>query len=598
VKRTTVFGRALASAAVAVAAAGATFAAPALASSRSASGNSLRAYHDRTVGSLVAPNGDQNPYGVAVVPLSSGTLVKGDLLVAEFNNKANISGAGTTIVQVDPSSGRTTVFASGLPISGPVGIAINPVNDGVWVGDFGASDGSTSNDLLIAPNGTVKATFDSMTTAKPVSSGQQPSFNGVWGEGVSRTSSQVSFYYGTTGSGLRGTGGGEVWRIDPHPTASTSNGQPVNATYVEVASGLADNATRGMLPVTASNATGPEGFAYDAATGVLYVSDDANNTVYALPGAATATTAVKPRIVLHNGGLDHPENIALDPANGDLLIANAGDNTLLEIDPSSGTILGSRLLQSGASGALFGLAVTPGANGQSDIYYVNDTNNTLHELVPYATAAVMTEPASDITATTAVLNGVIGARTRTTTYQFQYGTTDRLGRATPIRTLAAGRSSVRVSFQIRHLKPGERIHYRLAATSSGTSGAIVYGADMTFETKSSGSLLLTSRTLNVRNGAVYVPLRCASMVPCRGKFSITTRTHVRKSHKLATVLCATTKRFFDIPAGARRTIRAHVRSACMALLHKARGHRLSAKLTSGPRSGQRALIARVTLILR
>src|SRR5271169_133797 len=64
----------------------------------------------KAIASTVPHNGDVNPYGVAVVPRSIGSLVKGDVLVSNFNNSANLQGTGTTIVQVSPGGNRT-VFA-------------------------------------------------------------------------------------------------------------------------------------------------------------------------------------------------------------------------------------------------------------------------------------------------------------------------------------------------------------------------------------------------------------------------------------------------------------------------------------------------------
>src|SRR5437762_14214969 len=66
--------------------------------------------HNDTITSTVPANGDVNPYGVAVVPTSTGSLVKGDVLVSNFNNSQNLQGTGTTIVQVSPG-GQQMVFA-------------------------------------------------------------------------------------------------------------------------------------------------------------------------------------------------------------------------------------------------------------------------------------------------------------------------------------------------------------------------------------------------------------------------------------------------------------------------------------------------------
>lgn len=44
------------------------------------------------VASTVPANGDVNPYGVFIVPKTVGNLVKGNLLVSNFNNASNVQG--------------------------------------------------------------------------------------------------------------------------------------------------------------------------------------------------------------------------------------------------------------------------------------------------------------------------------------------------------------------------------------------------------------------------------------------------------------------------------------------------------------------------
>ena len=71
----------------------------------------LRMLHSvTTLTSTVPANGDVNPYGVAVVPVTTGTLVASNVLVSDFNNSANLQGTGTTIVQISPT-GSLTLFA-------------------------------------------------------------------------------------------------------------------------------------------------------------------------------------------------------------------------------------------------------------------------------------------------------------------------------------------------------------------------------------------------------------------------------------------------------------------------------------------------------
>ena len=69
---------------------------------------------DAITSSTVPPNGDLNPYGVAIVPRgfpAGGTLSPGDVLVSNFNDIGNNQGAGTTIVKLTPDD----TVALGVP---------------------------------------------------------------------------------------------------------------------------------------------------------------------------------------------------------------------------------------------------------------------------------------------------------------------------------------------------------------------------------------------------------------------------------------------------------------------------------------------------
>jgi hypothetical protein len=65
-----------------------------------------------TISSTVPANGDVNPYGIAQVPTSIGSLVAGNLLISNFNNSANLQGTGTTLVQITPTR-SFSLFAHG-----------------------------------------------------------------------------------------------------------------------------------------------------------------------------------------------------------------------------------------------------------------------------------------------------------------------------------------------------------------------------------------------------------------------------------------------------------------------------------------------------
>jgi hypothetical protein len=78
----------------------------------------ILSFQNDSVVSTVPGNGDLNPYGVAFVPPGfpgGGSLKPGDILVSNFNDKANVQGTGTTIVNVAPNN-QTSLFFRGTEL--------------------------------------------------------------------------------------------------------------------------------------------------------------------------------------------------------------------------------------------------------------------------------------------------------------------------------------------------------------------------------------------------------------------------------------------------------------------------------------------------
>ena len=60
------------------------------------------------VTSTVPANGDQNPYAIVVAPVSAGKIQEGDVLVDNFNDRNNLQGLGSTIVNYRPTTKKLT----------------------------------------------------------------------------------------------------------------------------------------------------------------------------------------------------------------------------------------------------------------------------------------------------------------------------------------------------------------------------------------------------------------------------------------------------------------------------------------------------------
>ena len=86
-----------------------------------------------TIASTVPGNGDVNPYGTVVVQRSIGKLTQGDVLVSNFNNKANLQGTGT---QVAKKLVDRTVAAGSPPGAGCLfGLAVRDSSGVYFVDD-------------------------------------------------------------------------------------------------------------------------------------------------------------------------------------------------------------------------------------------------------------------------------------------------------------------------------------------------------------------------------------------------------------------------------------------------------------------------------
>ncbi len=329
-----------------------------------------------TIGSTVPANGDVNPYGTALVGKSQGSLVKGNVLISNFNNSKNLQGTGTTIVQVSPS-GKLSLFAkimaSKLPGRCPGGVGLTTalwiLRDGwVVVGSLPTKDGSAATAsagcLIVLDNhGRVRETFAGN------------GINGPWDMTALDLGGIAELFVTNVLNGTVAAGGATVNRgtvlrlaISSLPVVS-----PRLLNVTKIGSGFAEHLDPAALVI------GPTGVGIGP-NGTLYVADTVNSSIRAIPNAPVPfSDAGTGNPVTSGGALMGPLGLAIAP-NGDVLTVNAGDGFLVETNPGSGQVATALLDNTGSppgSGALFGLAVMANGNG---IYYVDDAVNTLRLL--------------------------------------------------------------------------------------------------------------------------------------------------------------------------------------------------------------------------
>jgi hypothetical protein len=313
-----------------------------------------------TIGSTVDPvTGDQNPYGLDVAPVDSGLIHQGDLVVCDFNDSANVQGTGNAIIALAPqpgSSPRPVITNAAL-----LGCTENVQTHtgAIWVTAFVAPDVaivSSAGNLVNTLRGSPFTAPFGITMARDDTGNGDP----VFYESDATT--------------------GAIVRI----RASRSGTQ----TDV-IATGFAVN---NGVPGTE---LGPGGLQYEPSHDRLYIVDGANNTVVELRHVSTIPAggimvgtngtsfsgpfAHRARLVFSGSPLNAPISSALLP-NGNIAVGNTGnpngENLMVEITPH-GKVADVKNVDTGASGAIFGMISTTRSFGDFVLYFNDDNQNTV-----------------------------------------------------------------------------------------------------------------------------------------------------------------------------------------------------------------------------
>jgi hypothetical protein len=342
------------------------------------------------IGSTIDPiEKGGNPYGLAIAPITAGLITAGDLIVCNFNDGAtNTQGLGTTIVGLHPTAGAMPYRIAQSPqLQGCNALAMLP-DDSISAAAYGASQSA-----LVTAAGVVNTPFSADTFTHP------------WGEAYVAVNGQnpAALYVSNTD--------GSIDRI-------TLNGDAQTA-FTQIATGFCGSGAPGAI-------FAPSGLTYDASIDTLYIVDTSSNSVVAFAGVSSigaagvvvsgqcqsvtapptpaptfgGPSAASARVIATGGGFVTPLSAAL-LSNGDLVVADADinigsqmPNLVFEISPVlPGGFVGQPVqLDTGAPGALFGIATTVNAQGNQVVYFNDDNSNAVMMITTSATAPPMMSP--------------------------------------------------------------------------------------------------------------------------------------------------------------------------------------------------------------
>ena len=252
--------------------------------------------------STVPGNGDVNPYGVAFIPdnfqAGSGPLQRGDILVSNFNNKANLQGLGTTIVRISSKGARSLFFQGTAPLG--LTTALGVLQSGlIVVGNFPSTDGTlgtaTPGSLLVINNqGQLIQTITS------------PAIQGPWDMALVDHGSQATAFITNA---LTGT----VTRLEFTVNATGLTLQDSKT----IASGYVHRAD----PVTF--VVSPTGLVFDESKDLLFVASTGDNEVFAISNASNLSAAAGMGRLVYQDNVHLHGALAMAAApNGNLLVSN------------------------------------------------------------------------------------------------------------------------------------------------------------------------------------------------------------------------------------------------------------------------------------
>jgi hypothetical protein len=316
--------------------------------------------HTRVIASTVPANGDVNPYGVAVVPRSTGRLHQGDVLVSNFNNAANAQGTGTTIVQVG-KNGHVSLFAGISDSSCPGGVGLTTALVALRSGWVIVGSLPTDNGNISGPGCLI--VLDQWGNVRKTITGH--GIDGPWDMTALDRSGRgfaVLFVTNVLGGilGSPNANGGTVQRL---VITSDRNRVPRVLASRQIGSGFPARTDPNALVL------GPTGVGLGRG-GTLYVADTLDNRIAAIPDAVFRRhDDGTGRTVSQGGALNGELGLVIAP-DGHIITANGGDGNLVETTPHGKQVAVVTVDKNdGGAGDLFGLAVSPCAHA---VYFVDD----------------------------------------------------------------------------------------------------------------------------------------------------------------------------------------------------------------------------------
>ena len=176
-----------------------------------------------------------------------------------------------------------------------------------------------------------------------------------------------------------------------------------------------------------------------------------------------------------DGSRGAPQAVATDPVLGEVYVAESGSQGLQVTHFGVNGTTKVQTFSIASVRGLHGLAVGPDAT----VYVGDNAHSEVERFTAFVGPTVTTDPPSDITETTATLNGTIDPGGIQSSYRYEYGLDTNYGQNTALVDAGSGNGANTAPQGISGLDPNTTYHYRIIGSNS--SGPIV-GEDVPLTT--------------------------------------------------------------------------------------------------------------------
>jgi YVTN family beta-propeller protein len=372
---------------------------------------------------------------------------------------------GNNVTVINGVDNSTATVATGFE---PIALAVNPTTNRIYLANFG------SNNVTVI-NGADNSTATVAAGTSPRALAVNPIANRIYV--ANRDSNNVTVINGTNNSTATVAAGTSPWALAVNPTTNKIYVANASSGNVTVING-ADNST-----ATVAAGDSPVAVTVNPTTNRIYVANYYGNTVTAINGADNSTSTISVGA--------QPGYLAVNTTTNKIYVSNFNSDSVTVING-----IDNSTVNVAVGKQPYEVAINASTNkayvANSDSANSNSGSVTVINGGAPTTPFPLTSNASQVTTTSATLNGSVSPNGLSTAAWFEWGTDSTLTnrQSTTQQTIGAGTTNQPIVANLSGLSPGLTYYFRAVGSSSAGTAR---GAILSFSTGGTISGRITNK---------------------------------------------------------------------------------------------------------